>query len=217
MFSTRLRSSSSVSRSPASSALISAEIRSSPGAGRRRGDQLVLVGVELGHRLLDLRALGHQAGRVELALDHVRPVVKARGVLERSAHHLGDHERRVRLGEVGDELEAAVRRYAVEQLLQEAAHGRPVAVDGPRRQRRVDEVAQPAVIVAVDVDDVLDDLLAQRTVGDLEQVGDRQPGEHRGLGPQEELARPRGRARCSRTGSRRASRRGRRARPSPCR
>ena len=44
------------------------------------------------------------------------------------------------------------------------------------------------MIVAVDVDDVLDDLLAQGTVGDLEQVGDRQPREHRGLGPQEELA-----------------------------
>ena len=62
-------------------------------------DQLVLVGVELGHRLLDLLALGHQAGRVELALDHVRPVMKPRRVVERGAHHLGDHQRRVRLGE----------------------------------------------------------------------------------------------------------------------
>ena len=95
-------------------------------AGR---DQLVLVLVELGDRLLDQLALGHQAGGVELALDPVRPVVQARRVVERRAHHLGDHQRRVRLGERLDELAAAVGGQLAEQLLEEAAHRRAVAVD----------------------------------------------------------------------------------------
>jgi len=36
--------------------------------------------------------------------------------------------------------------------------------------------------------DVLDHLLVKRPVGDPEQLGDRQPGEDRVLGAQEELA-----------------------------
>ena len=79
--------------------------------------------------------------------------------------------------------------HLVEQLPEEALHRRPVALDRARRQRRVDEVAQPPVIVAVDADDVVDDLLVQRPVADLEDLRDRQPGEDRLLGAKEELAR----------------------------
>ena len=92
---------------------------------------------------------------------------------------MGDHHRRVGLGECLDELAASVSRQAVEQRRQEAAHRRPVAVDPTRRQRRVDEVAQAAVVGAVARDDVLDDLLMQRAVGDPEQLGQRQRREHR--------------------------------------
>ncbi len=82
-----------------------------------RLDQRVLVLVELRDRLLDQFALADQAGRVELALDPVRPVMQPRRVRKRRAHHLGDHQRWVRLGEVLDELTTPVRRERVEQLL----------------------------------------------------------------------------------------------------
>ena len=59
------------------------------------------------------------------------------------------------------------------------AHRRPVALDRARGQRRVHEVAQAAVVVAVDVEDVAGDLLVQRPVGDAEDLGDLQPGERR--------------------------------------
>ena len=44
------------------------------------------------------------------------------------------------------------------------------------------------MVVAVDVDDVLDDLLVQRAVLDREQLRDRQARKHRLLRAQEELA-----------------------------
>src|SRR5207302_11231809 len=52
----------------------------------------------------------------------------------------------------------------------------------------VDEVAQPAMVAAVDVDDVADYLLVQRSLGDSEQLRDRQAREDRVLGAQKELA-----------------------------
>jgi len=109
-----------------------------------------------------------------------------RRILARRAHHLRDHQRGVGLREVLDELAAPIFG-ALKQLRQETAHCRAVAIDRARRERGVDEVAQPPVIFAVDVDDVLDDLLVQRTVIDLEQLSDRQTGEHGVLGAQEEL------------------------------
>ena len=154
-----------------------------------RRDQRVGPDVELRDRLLDQPALGGQAPGVELALDPVGPVVQARRVGQRRAHHVGDHQRRVGLGELLDELAVPVLRQAVDQLAEESPHRRAVAIDGARGQRRVDEVAQPTVVGATDVDDVLDHLLVQRPVGDPEQLGDRQAGEDRVLGPQEVLAR----------------------------
>jgi hypothetical protein len=43
------------------------------------------------------------------------------------------------------------------------------------------------VVVAVDVDDVADDLLVERAVLDPEELGDGPAGEDRALGAQEEL------------------------------
>ena len=100
---------------------------------------------------------------------------------------MGDHERGIRLGERIDELAAAVGGEPTQQLLQELPHRRAVAVDAARRQRRVDEIAQATVILAVDIDDVPDDLLVQRAVVDPEQLADRQSGEHGRLRAQEEL------------------------------
>src|SRR3712207_8715541 len=62
---------------------------------------------------------------VELALDPVRPVVQARRVLERRAHHRRDRQRRVRLGERAHERseehtsELQSRQYIVCRLLLE--------------------------------------------------------------------------------------------------
>ena len=58
-----------------------------------------------------------------------------------------------------------------------------------RGERRVDQVAQAAVIVAVDVEDVARDLLAERALLHLEQLRERLAGEGRLLRAQEELAR----------------------------
>ena len=142
--------------------------------------------VELAHRLLDPRAVVHQARRVELALDPVRPVVQPRRVLERSAHHRRDRQRRVRLGEVVHELAAAGVGHALPELLEEAAHRRPPAVGRARREGRVHQVAQAAVIVAVHVEDVAAHLLVERTVLHAEQLGDLHPREGRALRAQEE-------------------------------
>ncbi len=138
------------------------------GRGAALGDQRVGPRVKLRYRLLDLLALGDQAVGVELPLDPVRPFVQPRRVTQRRAHHRGDHQRRIRLGERRDELAAPVRSNRAQQLLEERTHRRAVAIDRARRERRVDEVAQPAMVGPVDVDDVADDLLVQRPVRDLE-------------------------------------------------
>ena len=120
----------------------SASSRRSPSCGRRdqRGHQIVagvaaatldqLAGpvVELGAGALDRLLLVHEAVRVELALDQVRPLVELRRVLERRAHHRRDCERRIRLGEVGHELAAAGVLERRPQALEELAHGRAPAV-----------------------------------------------------------------------------------------
>ena len=159
----RLRSSSSLRRSPASSAVISAEIRSSPGIVAAPRDQRVLVLVELGHRLLDLLALGHQAVRRRTAAGS-SSTSGAGGARRRAGRPSPQRSRAT-----GRAWRTARRSRscpssgsAVEQLLERTAHRGAIAVDRAWRQGRVDEVAQPAVVDAVDVDDVVDDLLVQR-------------------------------------------------------
>jgi hypothetical protein len=132
------------------------------------GNQSAGVVVELGHGLLDPLALGHQRGAIELALDPVRPFVQARGVAQRRAHHRGDGQRRIGLGERLHELAAARVAHAVVEPLEEPAHCRAPALGRARRERGVDQVAQPAVVVGVDVQDVADDLLVQGAVLDAE-------------------------------------------------
>jgi hypothetical protein len=102
---------------------------------------------------------------------------------------VGDDQRGKRLGDGRDELALLARCDRIEQLGEVLAHRRAVAGNRARRQRRVDEVAQPAVVVTVDVDDVLDDLLVQRAVLDPEQLRDGHPRERRVAGAQEELRR----------------------------
>ena len=152
-------------------------------------DQRARPLVELRAGALDRLALVHQAVRVELALDQVRPLVQPRRVLERRAHHRRDRERRVGLGEVGHELAAAGVLERRPQALEELAHRRPPAVGRARREGRVHEVAQAPVAVAVDVEDVAPHLLEQRPLLHPEHLGDPQPGEGRALRAQEERAR----------------------------
>jgi hypothetical protein len=143
--------------------------------------------VELHHRLLDPVALLHQVRGVELPLDPVRPIVEPCGPRELGSHHRRDRQRRVRLAELLDELAAPAVGERAGQLLKEAAHRRAVALDRARREGRVHEVAQTAVIVAVETEDVARDLLEQRTLSDTEDLGHLQPGERDLLTAQEKL------------------------------
>ncbi len=67
----------------------------------------------------------------------------------------------------------------LEQLLEEPPHRGRVALDRPRRQRRVDEAAQAGVVGAVDVQDVVLHLLVQRPLGHAEDLRDLHPRERR--------------------------------------
>ena len=115
--------------------------------------------------------------------------MKARRVGQRRAHDRRDDERRVRLGEGLDELAAPVGADGVPELLEVGAHGRPPAVGGPRREGRVDEVAQAPVVVAVDAEDVAAQLLGQRAALDAEQLRELEPGEGGRAAAQEDLGR----------------------------
>ena len=97
-----------------------------------RGEHALAPHVELAHRLLDPLAVVHQAGRVELTLDPVGPLMQPRCVLQRSAHDGRDRQRRVGLGEVGHELAAAGIGHAGPELLEEA-RASPAASDRPTR------------------------------------------------------------------------------------
>jgi hypothetical protein len=209
---TRFTHSTSERRSPSDSAASSVETRSSPGLAQRaaaaspgclggqqrgdeviagiaaaRGQQLVGVGVELDHGLLDELALGHQRLGVELLLDPVGPVVQARRVGQRRAHDRGDDQRRVGLGERLDELAATPVRDRIPELLQVCAHGRAPAIGRARGEGGIDEVAQAPVVVAVDAEDVAPQLLGQRPGLDAEDLGELAAGERGLLAAQEML------------------------------
>ena len=145
--------------------------------------------VELRTGSLERLALVREAVRVELALDQVRPLVQLRRVVERRAHHGRDRERRVRLREVADELAAAGVLERRPEALEEVAHRGPPAVGRARGERRVHEVAQPPVGVAVDVEDVAPHLLEERPLLHAEHLGDPKSREGRALRAQEERAR----------------------------
>ena len=186
---TRLRSSASSRRSSPSRAAIRVESRSSPGSARLRGDQHVEVGVELLAGALDLLAVLGERRPVELELDPPRPVGEPLGVGDRRADHGRDRHRRVRLGQRADRVALARRRDPANSPAMNSRITRAPAVGGARGERRVDQVAQPAVVVAVDVEDVARDLLAERPLLHLEHLGERLAREGRLLRAQEELAR----------------------------
>ncbi len=148
------------------------------GLGALLGDQLVEVRVELLARALDLVAVAGQGRAVELELDPPRPVGEPLGVAGRRADHGGDRHRRVGLRERCDRV-ALAARHLVEQPGDELAHHRPPAVGRLRGEGRVDQVAQAAMVVAVDVEDVASDLLAQRPGLHVEQLGEGLAGEGR--------------------------------------
>jgi hypothetical protein len=168
--------------------------------GQQRGDEVVArrrapaleevreIGVQLVDRRLDARAVSDQERPVELALDRVGPLVQPRGVVRRRAEHRRDRQRRVWLGDRADELAAPGVAHARPEVVEEAAHDRAVAIRGARGEGRVDEVAQPPVVVAVDVQDVAAHLLGQRTVRHAEELRELEAGERRGAAAQEELA-----------------------------
>jgi hypothetical protein len=115
--------------------------------------------VELRAGALDPLALTRQAGRVELALDQIRPLVQLRRVRERRAHHRRDRERGVGLRVRLDELTRARRRQRFPEALEELAHRRSPAIGRARREGGVDQVAQAPVRIAVYVQDVAPHLL----------------------------------------------------------
>lgn len=129
------------------------------GIGRAGLQQSLGVGVELGDLPLDLLALLEHAGRVELTLYPVGPVVQTVGVAERCPHHGGDALRRVGLGKGADELAASRLSDRLEQARQKAAHSRAVTLHRSRRKGGIDQATQAAVVIAVDVEHVTDDLL----------------------------------------------------------
>ena len=135
-------------------------------------DQRARPFVELLAGALDRVELGHQAGRVELALDEIRPLVELGRVIERRAHDRRDRQRRVGLGEGGHEVAAALAGERFPEPSQVLAHGRAPAVGGARGERRVDQVAQAPVLVAVHVQDVAAHLLQQRALAHLEHLRD---------------------------------------------
>jgi hypothetical protein len=150
------------------------------------GQQRLDVGVDLGHGALHLGHLTGERADVELPLHPARPLVQPRRVGLRRPQHGGDGQRRVRLGDGGDEL-ARAGRHLVPELRQEAAHRRPPPVRRARREGGADEGTQPPVLLALLVEDVGVDLRAQRARGHAEQVRDLPPGERRRPRPQEEL------------------------------
>ncbi len=154
-------------------------------------------------RLLYRLALAGHADGVELALDPIGPVVQPRRVLQRGAHHVRDHQRRVGLGELLDELAPDHLAWAgtvgfcfrgvcnrlLEQLLEELAHLGAVALHRARAERRVDEAAKTRVVRPIDVQDVALHLLIQRSLGHIEDLSDLHARKDRRARAQEELAR----------------------------
>ena len=163
---TRWPISSSVSRSPSSSAWIRYVIRSSRRVALALLDQVVHVGHELGRRLLERGQHRRDRDRVELLLDQVRPVPELRSVLERRAHHARDHPRGVRLRERVDEVARAVGRDRVPHLLELLAHERPQLVGLLGREGVLDQLALPAVVVAAQVEQVALHPVPHRALGD---------------------------------------------------
>ncbi len=136
-------------------------------------DQRPDPGVELGDLVVDRGELGlvGERDRVELALDPHRPVVQAVGVLGRGAHHRRDHAGRVGPGDGLDQVAAPGRGDVLPELGEDLAHRRAPAVGRAGRERRVEQAPQAAVVGAVDVDDVVDDLLVEGALGDREELG----------------------------------------------
>ena len=101
------------------------------------------------------------------------------GVLERRAHDRRDHPRGVRLGERRDRVAAAVGGHGLVQLGDLLAHRRAQRVGGGRRERGLDELAQPAVVLAVEVEEVPLQPLVQRALGHALHLEDRAARERR--------------------------------------
>ena len=153
------------------------------------GQQRLDVVVDLSRRLLQLRHLRPERLDVELPLNKAGPVLQLRGVGLRCAEHGCDGQRGVRLGDRGDELAAAAVVERTPQATEERAHRRPPAIGGPRRERAADQGAQPPVVLALLIEDVRVDLLAQPPARHAEQVGDLAARKRRRPRSQEELGR----------------------------
>src|SRR5205814_1608383 len=94
-------------------------------AARERRNRLEAQ--DLLRRPLELLTARHHRDRVELALEEVRELVQAGGVLERGAHDRRDHQRRIGLGERGHEVATTGVGDGLEELREEAAHRGPIA------------------------------------------------------------------------------------------
>ena len=148
-------SSSSVRRSPASSAASSAVRRSSPGLRPLPIDDLVEVhvhvvaAVERGGEVL----VGDD--RIEGLHERSRPGAQLQPVLSfRHAEHVGDHREGERERDVGDHVELGVgpRVGVGDEILEERLHAGSEAFDDARCEDLGDEPAEAVVVGRVEIE-----------------------------------------------------------------
>ena len=158
--------SSRVSVSPSTSAVMNPPMRSSPGIAAR------FPTVELGVEVLDHLRVGGDAVVVVVGTDD--PVLEPDEeveVVERQAEQGEEHHRRQRLAERVVELDLAVGDEAVDELVGQRPHARRELRDDLRREQRVEELAVLRVRVAVEHE--RDERSARAHVGarELDHVG----------------------------------------------
>ena len=137
--------SSRVSVSPSTSAVMKPPIRSSPGSPPR------LAPVELGVEVLDHLGVGGDAVVVVVGADD--PVLEPDEeveVVERQAEQGEEHHRRQRFAERVVELDPAVGDEPVDELVGERTHTRRELRDHLGREQRVEQLAVLRVRVAVE-------------------------------------------------------------------
>ena len=115
------------------------------------GDQLVGVPVEAGERGLDPVELGRDVdGEPEAEVP--RPGRDRRPRALGQAEDRRDHATGVRLGELVHELAAAALGERLDQLVGEGLEARDEAVDRARVEGRVEQSPQPAMFVALEIE-----------------------------------------------------------------
>ena len=118
---------------------------------RRRGPEAADETAEV-FRQLQQPALGPLAPPLDTAgAEHqhhqvVGPVLEQVPIGRGHTHHLGDHDRRQRVGEVGDHVHVAARRQLGDETVDDLDDAGLPLRDRPRRERPADQLAQARVV-----------------------------------------------------------------------